>query len=124
MLRPGAAQRDVGVPPRQVGEIETGYDFQRNAGAVAPKIGQPRRDKVSRHIFRGSETHAARGAPIAPAGFPLDRQNRFLDIFGFQTNGLAALGQAVSGLAAIKQTRAEFGFEFGDAAADSGGAAL
>ena len=87
-------------------------------------MGEPRRDEVSRHIFRGSETHAPRGAPIAPAGFPLDRQNRFLDIFGFQTNGLAALGQAVSRLAAVKQPRAEFQLELGDAAADSGRAAF
>jgi hypothetical protein len=39
VLRPGAAQCDVGVPPRQVGEVETGYDFQRNAGQSRRKSG-------------------------------------------------------------------------------------
>ena len=70
---------------------------------VAPKIGQARRHDMGCDVVRGGEAHTSAGAPVVPAGLALDCQNRFLHVLGLQTNGLTALGQAVSSLAAIKQ---------------------
>jgi len=76
------------------------YDTVRNAGKYDGRLGVLVALVVAEHLT-------------------FHRQDRVFGFRGLQTDGVAVLGEHVTGMLTVKQTSAQLGFEHGYAAADS-----
>ncbi len=101
------AQRDIGLPARQVEQRAALGHFDLDAGVRAREIGEHARQQVRHRDERGGHAHAAGEPQVAAEQAALDVVHARRDLARFLREQLAGFGRHVAAALALEQPRVQ-----------------